>query len=65
MKKKKKKLSKVHVSLEKKDELYNTYHKLLLEKWIVKRSRFHTLKIISLEEVPIFATSHLLCCIEY
>ena len=27
---------------KKKDGLYNTYHELLSEKWIVKRSRFHT-----------------------
>ena len=27
---------------KKKDGLYNTYHKLLSEKWIVKRSRLDT-----------------------
>ena len=31
----------------KKGGLYNTFHELLSEKWIVKRSRFHASYIIS------------------
>ena len=58
-------LLQVHLSLEKKDELHNTDHGLLLETWIVKRSCFHALKIISPQAVPIFAISHLVGCIEY
>ena len=50
---------------KKKDGLYNTYHELLSEKWMVKRSRFHASYIISPQSVPIFATSHLVGCIEY
>ena len=50
---------------KKKDGLYNTYHKLLFEKWIVKRSLFHTSQIISPQSVHLFTTSHLVGCIEY
>ena len=32
---------------KKKGGLYNTYHELLSEKWIDKRSRFHASYIIS------------------
>ena len=48
----------MHLSLEKKGGLYNTYHELLSEKWIGKRSRFHVLKIISPQAIPVLATSH-------
>ena len=50
---------------KKKDGLYNTYHELLSEKWIVKRSRFNASKIISSNSVAIFATSHPVGCIDY
>ena len=50
---------------KKKTGLYNTYHELLSEKWIVKRSRFHASYIISLQSVAIFATSQLVGCIKY
>ena len=57
------------ISLSKKNKtkggLYNTYHELLSEKWIVKRSWFHVSYIISPQSVVIFATSHLVGCIEY
>ena len=49
----------------KKGDLYNTYHELLSEKWIVKRSRFHESYIISPQTVPIFAISYLVGCIKY
>ena len=45
--------------------LYNTYYELLSKKWIVKRSRFHASYIILPQSVAIFATSHLVGCIEY
>ena len=45
--------------------LYNNYHELLSEKWIIKRSRFHASEILSLQAVPIFATFYLVGCIEY
>ena len=47
----------------KKGGLYNTFHELLSEKWIVKRSRFHASYIISRQYVTISATSHLVGCI--
>ena len=50
---------------KKKGGLYNTYHELLSNKWIAKRSRFHASYIISPQSVAIFATSHLVGCIEY
>ena len=50
---------------KRKGRLYNTYHGLLSDKWIVKRSQFHVSYIISPQSVAIFATSHLLGCIEY
>ena len=49
----------------KKGGLYNTCHELLSEKWIVKRSRFHVSSITSPQLLAIFATSHLVGCIEY
>ena len=49
----------------KKGGLYNTCHELLSEKWIVKRSRFHVSSITSPQLLAIFATSHLVDCIEY
>ena len=55
----------MHISLGKKSGLYNTYHELLSEKWIVKRFRFHASYIISPQSVAIFATSHLVGFIEY
>ena len=38
----------------KKSGLYNTYHELLSEKWIVKRYRFHSSYIISPQSVAVF-----------
>ena len=55
----------MYLFLEEKRGLYNTYHELLSEKWIFKRYRFHASYIISPQSVPIFATSHLVGCIEY
>ena len=48
----------------KKGGLYNTYHELLFEKRIAMRSRFHISYIISPQSVAIFATPHLVGCIE-
>ena len=48
---------------ERKGVLYNTYHELLSEKWIVIRYRFHASYIISPQLVAIFATSYLVGCI--
>ena len=48
----------------KKGGLYRTYHELLSEKWLDKRSRFHTTYIISPQSVAIFTTSHLVVGIE-
>ena len=50
---------------QKRDGLYNTYHDLLSEEWIAKRSRFHPSYIISPQSLAIFATSHVVGCIEY
>ena len=44
---------------KRKGGLYNTYHELLSEKRIVKRSWFHMSCIISPLSVAIFTTSHL------
>ena len=49
----------------KKGGLYNTCHELLSEKWIVNRSRFHVSSITLPQLLAIFATSHLVGCIEY
>ena len=49
----------------KKSGLYNTYHELLIEKWIIKKPQFLASLIISPQAVPIFATSQLVGCIEY
>ena len=47
--------------------LYNTYHELLSEKWIVKKSRNFTRHKLhqSPQAVPISVTPHLVGCIEY
>ena len=55
----------MHLSLDKKGDLYNTYHELLPKKWIVKRYPFHASQIISPQAVSIFATSCLVGCIKY
>ena len=43
----------------------NNYHELLPKKWMVKRSQFHASYIISPQLVAMFATSHLVGCVEY
>ena len=50
---------------KKKDGLYNTYHELLPDKWIVKRSQFQASSFISPQSVAIFTTSYLVGCIKY
>ena len=54
-----------YLSRKRKGGSYNTYHELLSEKWIVKRSRFDASYIIPPQSMTIFATSHLVGCIEY
>ena len=54
-----------NLSIGKKDQLYNTYYYDISEKWTVKKSRFYVSLIISLQVVPIFATSHHVGCIKH
>ena len=54
-----------YLSRKKKGGLYNAYHELLSEKWLVKRFWFHASYIISPQPVAIFVTFHLVDCIEY
>ena len=58
-------LSRKKKEKKRKGGLYNTYHELLSEIWIVKSSQFHVPYIISPQSVIIFSTSNVVGCIEY